>query len=160
MEQPFGEDKTLIPNTRIGFRSRCRYHKGDANQVVNAGAEAQIHFTVLEFDGLAEFDPTAPNWHFIPTQTGYYVIGAKVGVNTTGVLAQKTGIMKLKINAVEESRTQRCYGVVAGVCYADIESLMYLVAGNIVTATYTNLSAQIDNIIAGLETHFWVHRLS
>lgn len=79
MEQPFGEDKLLIPNAPHGYLSKFRAYNNAVQALAVSPAWTVVQFPTENFDILGEFNDATGI--FTVSQTGYYLLIANLGSN-------------------------------------------------------------------------------
>jgi hypothetical protein len=158
MEQPFGEDKTLIPNTRVGFLSHFEAALNAVGFVLPAGGGVvRIPFDWKNYDTLNEFSLVTNT--FTASQTGFYVfMGSIITHNVNANIY--TQIWLRRNGGVRDN--QLIQQTFVGWHYHHFHALLYLIAGDIIEVVGRQNdpinNIVLDNLIGS--TWFSGHRLS
>lgn len=137
--------------------SRLRYTKGDADQVVAPAGNAIVHYTVMDYDALREFDPVA-TWSFTPRRAGYYLIDAAPLV---GLQVNNGFSVSIRVNAVVlRISTLNSSAVIAGDNAVIVSDILYITPNDVVDIQCVNIGVLPLAIRLNTQTSFSVHRLS
>lgn len=140
---------------RFARNSSAKTYKADANQLVLAGANTIIHFTVKTWDTLNEFD--AGTYTFTARRSGFYVVGVSANIQCLAVPSLFTvGLIRngaalplgesFEINQVTNPQK-------TAVLYLPLN------AGDTLQVRFTNAGANNLTILQSLNTWFFIRRL-
>lgn len=141
--------------------SRFNVYKGDANQLVLAGAADTIHFTVkaplpAAWDNIDEFD--IATYTFTPKHAGYYYLGVEAQVAFVGGVMQYCRF-EFHTTPLIFTFEHITVGVVGGSTVIHASTIRYLTPNDSLYIVYRNETATNQTILTGTSTVFYGQRV-
>jgi hypothetical protein len=145
------------PISHLTKNSAFHVYKNDANQILVPPTNADVHFTVKNFDILNEFDTAT--YTFTAKKRGFYLFGTNLHIKIPVVSGLNYGFDRFLTNIAPSANNLHYFGAVTGDIYPQSTFCKRLNAGDTVKINYLITGANPQQIFTGTDTFFWGRRL-